>query len=829
MDKVANPIIINESSNENKNGITILVIVIIIVVLLIVGVSVYLYYKNKSGVSSSSTSSTSTITSVVAPPSTLPNITAINMTNAQYLPVQSSYNVSNRNLNNYSYNTTTSNTSAPTSTPSTSTSPTPPASTSTLTAVFNVTFPSITLSNLDPTFITNYNNIIAKITNVPVSQVVTTAPIANTGTNSGIILTTTVTDSNVLQVSDFTNLYNALQNPANTFIQLIGGNGSTPVVTYTSGIGPQSSTNVNFVATFASGNFANINQANFSNQYNSIISGVAGVNVATGVNTTLSSGSIIATTTVYLCTNTLTGNNPSILNSYNTLIAALQDPNTTFAPLYATLATSAGSTGGGVTAPVITNVAVSVSAIPPSILMASRRAVLASVDPAEIAPTTASVQDESSSLTAITANPVATPATSTAPTASKSKKGFVAGTGDPTAGVKISALNAIWYYTWGATPPALIGQPPGIKFTPMIWNITKISSAGTATGAAQVVADLTKLTQSTTDNIILTYNEPDGINQSAQGNMLVGDAVSFWPNIINATVSTYTTPPRIGSPVMYGDTVTATTAQPGTKGSANQNNMPQPIAAQLQNFPAGPTPGTYTVNISNDPTTPNYVDLNPLIWLDNFLIQVASDYKSTPSKYTNRGPFPDFICIHSYGKPNVTAFTNYLTAVNEKYNLPIWVTEYSCADWGATCTGPAPCTTIHTATTAPIDWSYPTDATAGTSTTPYTTPTNQTALFMQQTAQWMNNQPSTVIERFTWKERFLLVPSSYIMPLPTSIPNTVNQYCPVPAGCPTDSSSSIISATNPDYMGQSALFNSYEHFPTSLPPLTPLGKLYSSL
>jgi hypothetical protein len=381
-------------------------------------------------------------------------------------------------------------------------------------------------------------------------------------------------------------------------------------------------------------------------------------------------------------------------------------------------------------------------------------------------------------------------------------------------------LNASWYYTWGATPPSLIGQPPGIKFTPMIWNISKISSAGTVAGAVAVVQSLKSLAQATTENIILSYNEPDGLHASAQGNMLVGDAVSFWPNIVNATVSTYTTPPLIGSPVMYGDTVTANTSVPGQKGGTNQNNMPQVTAAQLAQFPAGKSPGTYSVNISNVISTPNNVNLHPLIWLDNFLIQVAIDYKTFPSKYTKRGPFPDFICIHWYGKPNAATLTGYLASVNAKYNLPIWITEYSCADWSATCCNPA---TVHT---AGIDWSYPTDATAGTASTPYGTPTNQTALFMQQTVNWMNSQP--YIQRYSWKERFLLVPNT-LSTIPTSISNTINQYCPVQGGCPTDTSSSIISSTNPDYMGQSALFNSYQHFPTSLPPLTPLGKLYSSL
>lgn len=677
-------------------------------------------------------------------------------------------------------------------------------------ASFSVLFPSINLQYLDSNFVANYNNTIATVSGTNLKGVVT-SPAVSGANNSGVLLTTTVTDPSVDQVTNINNLYTALQSPSATFSQLLGGTSSgqaTPQVTYISGIGPNSSTNVNFTVTFNGLTLQGLSPQ-FLVDYNAIISNVGLVN-SSAVTTALSAGSVIATTAVSINKNTISGTNPSITKSYSALMNALNTPLSTFSPLFK-------YTGASSSPPVITNITTALGTIDttpapstPDVTLVPQSAI---IDETPISTTpTASVPTSG----------ITSPVPTSASTLTIGKKGFVAGSGDPTAGVKITHLNATWYYTWGALPPALIGQPANIKFTPMIWNIAKISTnTDKVAGAQAVVASLSSnplITNATTENVILGYNEPDGIHASAQANMLVGDAVSFWANIVNAKVAQYTTtPPRLGSPVMYGDCVTPNTSVPGTAGTANQNNMPQPTTAQLQPFPAGSSAGTYRVNISNTSTT-NNVDLNPKIWLDNFLIQLAFDFKTNPSKYT-RPPFPDFICIHWYGKPVTATFTGYLQKVNAKYNLPIWVTEYSCADWNATC-----CPTAHP-TASSIDWSYPTDGTAGTSTNPFSTPTNQTALFMQQTVQWMNAQP--YVERYSWKERYLLVPSTFST-VPNPITTAQDPYCPV-AGCPTDSSSSIISASNPDYMNQSALFHSYQHFPTTIPPLTPLGKLYASL
>jgi hypothetical protein len=353
--------------------------------------------------------------------------------------------------------------------------------------------------------------------------------------------------------------------------------------------------------------------------------------------------------------------------------------------------------------------------------------------------------------------PADTPASSTAPvpqtlpvpnTGTAVKKGFVAGVGDPTATAKIHSLNTAWYYTWGAVPP--VPAPPGILFTPMVWNIAKVKNV------TQVISSMQTLNVAGQENVVLAYNEPDGTNANAQGNMTVGQAVQYWPSIA-------ATKRRLGSPVMYGSLLhPAATAG---------NNTPAPTGVT--------TP--ITVDISNVPGVPNNVLLDPGIWLDNFLIQI--------SRLTPKPNFPDFIAIHWYGPPNSASFLNYLTSVNKKYNLPLWITEYSCADWGCTFANGQ---NVHT---AGIDWSYPTDANIS---------TNATAVFMRQTVAGMEAMP--FVERYSWKERYLLVPPGSSTPGDTPM-----------------------SASNPDVMGQSTLFASYQHFPTTLPPLTPLGKLYASL
>lgn len=349
--------------------------------------------------------------------------------------------------------------------------------------------------------------------------------------------------------------------------------------------------------------------------------------------------------------------------------------------------------------------------------------------------------------------PYSSPTPTPTSTGGSPKKGFVVGKDDATVGgAKVNSLNCKWYYTWGPKP---MSPPPasGIPFTPMLWNLSKASP-----NPAGELAAIQAL-PAPAENVLLTYNEPDGVNASAQGDMKVSDAVAFWPNIV-------ATGRRLGSPVMYGDTVEVPTDTYGTGKNVNNDGPPTGVTGPVQ------------VNISNN-STPNLVTLNPLIWLDNFLIQI--------SKLPNT-KFPDFICIHWYGKPHAPSFLGYLTNVNAKYNLPIWVTEYSCADWAATC-----CPTVHL---TGYDWSWPTVGNLS---------TNGTAQFMTQTVQGMNQM--AFVERFSWKERTLLGN-------PDGTPSGADSY---------------MSPSNADYMNQSALFQSYNRFPTSLPALTPLGQLYASL
>ena len=341
------------------------------------------------------------------------------------------------------------------------------------------------------------------------------------------------------------------------------------------------------------------------------------------------------------------------------------------------------------------------------------------------------------------------------------------GNDDTTGAGKVAALNANWYYTWGYLPSS---PPANVPFTPMFWNVNKqapenATAAEIASKATQVLTQLQTLNVAGQENVLLAYNEPDGTNTDAQGDMTVGQAVQYWPQLV-------ATGRRLGSPVMYG----STTQAPKTP---NPNNTPAPG-----------TTGTVSLDISNT-GTPNIVTLDPTnIWLDNFLVQIST---LIPKK------FPDFICIHWYGPPNASSFTNYLTDVYAKYKLPIWVTEYSCADWDATC-----CENNETQHTSGFDWSLPTNENIG---------TNQTAEFMRQTISFMNS--SSFVERYSWKERFLLGN-------PDGTPAGADEYMSQRAVPKTTQG-------GPDYMNQSALFMSYKHFPTAVPPLTPLGQYYASL
>ena len=43
----------------------------------------------------------------------------------------------------------------------------------------------------------------------------------------------------------------------------------------------------------------------------------------------------------------------------------------------------------------------------------------------------------------------------------------------------------------------------------------------------------------------------------------------------------------------------------------------------------------------------------------------------------------DFVCVHSYGDNNATAFIERLHKIHQLYEKPIWITEFAVADWKA--------------------------------------------------------------------------------------------------------------------------------------------------
>jgi len=428
-----------------------------------------------------------------------------------------------------------------------------------------------------------------------------------------------------------------------------------------------------------------------------------------------------------------------------------------------------------------------VASLPPATaaaVAATSPAALASLPPAAAAaaasPAALAALPPAAAAAVIAALPPAAAAAATAslppPSTSSPKKGFVVGNDDPSWAAKVNALNCGWYYTWGASPPA--GQGPNLPYFPMFWNVSKSKPTD---------LENIKKTYGTNPGILLGYNEPDGTDAAAQANMTVAAAVSYWPNLV-ATGMT------LASPVMYGSLLDVPVQIMPTPQNPNpppaQPNNPNPNGT----YAAYPPP--VTINIANAGKPANNVTLNPAIWLDSFLIQLSQ---------TSNPVFPSIIAVHSYTPPDAPTFLATIDKIWAKYNLPIWVTEYSCADWKATCCNPS---TVHI---NPTMFAYPTDQNIS---------TNPTAQFMVQTVQGMNSRP--YVQRYSWKERFLLAE-------PGSAPTGGYPITGTPDSIMSEKSIPNTNQGGPDYMNQSALFASYQHFPTSLPPLTPLGKLYASL
>lgn len=60
-------------------------------------------------------------------------------------------------------------------------------------------------------------------------------------------------------------------------------------------------------------------------------------------------------------------------------------------------------------------------------------------------------------------------------------------------------------------------------------------------------------------------------------------------------------------------------------------------------------------------------------WLDQFMLRAKREKLRV-----------DFMTMHCYAWPNSADFLEKVTALHEKYDRPVWVTEYAVADWNAT-------------------------------------------------------------------------------------------------------------------------------------------------
>lgn len=97
-------------------------------------------------------------------------------------------------------------------------------------------------------------------------------------------------------------------------------------------------------------------------------------------------------------------------------------------------------------------------------------------------------------------------------------------------------------------------------------------------------------------------------------------------------------------------------------------------------------------------------------WLDRFMLRVKRENLRV-----------DFMTMHCYAWPNSDSFLRKVAALHEKYERPVWVTEYAVSDWRATKTRRSE----------------------------YTRP--QVEKFMRETVVGMRKMP--FVERFAWKVR----------------------------------------------------------------------------
>jgi hypothetical protein len=59
----------------------------------------------------------------------------------------------------------------------------------------------------------------------------------------------------------------------------------------------------------------------------------------------------------------------------------------------------------------------------------------------------------------------------------------------------------------------------------------------------------------------------------------------------------------------------------------------------------------------------------------------ASKAGSWLETFSNFNPKLDFVCVHWYAPPNADSFLKQIDTIHEKYQKPIWITEFAVADW----------------------------------------------------------------------------------------------------------------------------------------------------
>ena len=85
---------------------------------------------------------------------------------------------------------------------------------------------------------------------------------------------------------------------------------------------------------------------------------------------------------------------------------------------------------------------------------------------------------------------------------------------------RVKALNAKWFYSWGANLPD--GVPEKVDFVPMIWG-------GFGQKGKQTLDEVKQLGKDGKVHYLLGFNEPDGKDQS---NLAVDKAVELWPQLM---------------------------------------------------------------------------------------------------------------------------------------------------------------------------------------------------------------------------------------------------------------------------------------------------------